>query len=215
MDPASGLSTGEGLIYHARDPIEKLNPETQELEVVDEGVTDKRILVVETELASTLARMGRDGNTLSAVLRDAWDHGDLRTLTRNSPLRATGAHISLVGHITEEELTRLLTDTSMANGWGNRVLWICVRRAQLLPDGGGADLTQLAPLTQVLREVSQTAGRLGPGPIGRDPEATAVWRDVYPDLSRERDGLVGALLGRAEAQTLRLSVLYARWTGPR
>ncbi len=43
----------------------------------------------------------------------------------------------------------------------------------------------------------------------RDPEAAAAWRDVYADLSRERDGLVGALLGRAEAQTLRLSVLYA------
>jgi hypothetical protein len=36
-----------------------------------------------------------------------------------------------------------------------------------------------------------------------------MWRAIYPTLSRARDGLVGALLSRAEAQTLRLSVLYA------
>lgn len=37
------------------------------------------------------------GNILSAVLRQAWDGSDLRTLTKNSPTRATGAHVSLIG----------------------------------------------------------------------------------------------------------------------
>jgi hypothetical protein len=36
---------------------------------VDEGVTDKRLLVEEPELASVLRRMDRESNSLSAVLR--------------------------------------------------------------------------------------------------------------------------------------------------
>lgn len=204
---ASGLSSGEGLIYHVRDREERVDSKTGEVEVTDEGVTDKRLFVMETEFSTVLARMGRDGNTLSSVLRDTWDHGDLRTLTKNSPLKATGAHVSIVGHITEEELRRLLTDTSMANGFGNRFLWMCVRRARLLPEGGGVEDRALAPLVCALQDVVATARSIGR--MTRDAEAAATWRGVYADLSRERDGLVGALLGRAEAQALRLSCLYA------
>jgi hypothetical protein len=56
-------------------------------------VQDKRCLVVEAEFARVLNMTARDGNILSAVIRDAWDHGRLRTMTRFDPLRATGAHI--------------------------------------------------------------------------------------------------------------------------
>jgi hypothetical protein len=41
----------------------------------------------------------------------------------------------LVGHITRDELSRELTDTSAANGFANRILWACARRSKLLPDG--------------------------------------------------------------------------------
>ena len=40
----------------------------------------------------------------SATMRDAWDSGTLGNLTKNSPDRATNAHISAIGHITEDEL---------------------------------------------------------------------------------------------------------------
>jgi hypothetical protein len=95
----------------------------------------------------------------------------------------------------------------MANGFGNRILWAGVRRAQLLPDGAGVDELRLGPLVKDLRAVVEAARTIGC--LDRNPEASASWRETYADLSRERDGLVGALLGRAEAQTLRLSVLYA------
>jgi hypothetical protein len=76
---------------------------------------------------------------LSAVLRQAWDTGDLRTLVsgrQKAPVHASNAHISLVAHITLEELQRLLTETEAANGFANRFLWVCIRRSQLLPRGG-------------------------------------------------------------------------------
>src|SRR5262249_51213837 len=140
---ASGLSSGEGLIWAVRDPIEKLEPIREKKEIrgyrtviEDPGVEDKRLLVLEPEFASVLRVLERDGNTLSAVIRDAWDRGDLRTLTKNSPARASGAYISIIGHITLEELRRYLTATEAGNGFANRFLWLCVKRSKTLPEGG-------------------------------------------------------------------------------
>src|SRR5207247_3820982 len=104
--------------------------------VTDQGVTDKRLLTYEPEFASTLKVAGRDGNTLSARIRLAFDLGDIGTLTKNSPIKATNAHISLIGHVTKDELLRYLDSTEMANGFANRILWICVQRSKLLPEGG-------------------------------------------------------------------------------
>jgi len=36
-----------------------------------------------------------------------------------------------------------------------------------------------------------------------------MWGDLYSDISAERDGMVGAVTARAEAQVTRLSCLYA------
>ena len=74
--------------------------------------------------------MERESSTLSATLREAWDTGNLRIMTRNSAVRATDAHIGIIGHITAEELQRCFTETSAANGFGNRFLWLCVKRAR-------------------------------------------------------------------------------------
>src|SRR4051812_34046025 len=80
--------------------------------------------------------MQRDGNTLSPILRKAWEGGELRSMTKNSPARATDAHIGLIGHITTEEIRRYLSRTEMANGLGNRFMWFLVRRSKCLPEGG-------------------------------------------------------------------------------
>jgi hypothetical protein len=209
----SGLSSGEGLINAVRDPVQtwkeirgpKGEPPRYEMVITDPGIEDKRLLVCESEFASTLKVTGREGNTLSALLRQAWDGKTLRTLTRNSPLQATGAHISVLGHITVEELKRYLNETESANGFGNRFLWVYARRSKLLPDGGGnPDVSGLLPfLQQAIDFASQS------DVIGRDPAASRLWASVYGDLSAGEQGLVGALTSRAEAHVLRLSVMYA------
>src|SRR5262249_53961795 len=113
-------------------------------EVIDPGVVDKRLLVVESEFASPLCVMKREGNTLSSLLRLAWETGSLRSMTKNSPARATGAHISVIGHITRTELCRHLDETETANGFGNRILWVCARRSKVLPEGGSLEKVDLA-----------------------------------------------------------------------
>ena len=114
---------------------------------------DRRLLVVQPEFASVLRIMQRDGNTLSPLLRQAWDGGTLRTLTKNDPLKASGAHITVIGHITKDELLRYLGDTEMFNGFANRLSFACVRRSQFLPEGGSVPQAELNSLIERLHSV--------------------------------------------------------------
>ncbi len=216
----SGLSSGEGLIWAVRDPIHRSTPIKEKGRVIDyqeviedPGITDKRLLVFESELASTLRVMQRDGSTLSAVVRQAWDGGKLRSLTKNSPATATDPHISIIGHITADELRRYLDRTELGNGFANRFLFLCVRRAQYLPDGGVVDDQVMIPLANRLRTMIERARQAGE--VYRDAKARELWADIYPALSDARVGLLGAVTSRAEAQVLRLSLLYALLDGDR
>lgn len=210
----SGLSSGEGLIYNVRDATWKKEPVKEKGRVVDyqdvladPGEEDKRLLIVEPEFASTLTVMGREGNILSAVIRQAWDDGNLSPLTRNSPVKATNAHISLVGHITKDELLARLDDTSKANGFANRFLWALVKRSKELPEGGAVPEDVLQSLAERLSRVISFSRSVSE--VKRDEKARELWREVYHDLSEGKPGLLGAVLSRAEAQVLRLSVIYA------
>jgi len=201
------MSSGEGLIWAVRDPITKFDPKEGKEEVTDRGVSDKRLFVVESELASTLRVLAREGNTLSPILREAWDRGDLQSLTKNSPARATGAHISVVGHITHDELLRFLDRTECANGFANRFLWVCVKRSKYLPDGGDLDLSSLNSLISQVRESVDFAR--GRGRLRWSEGAHSVWCEVYEALSEGEPGLFGAVVSRAEAQVIRLAPIYA------
>jgi hypothetical protein len=134
-------------------------------------------------------------------------------LTKNNQAHATDPHISAIGHITIEELLRYLSATEQANGLGNRFLWVCVRRSKVLPRGGRIDEATLAPLRD--RLIAAALRARGLGEITFDETAGAIWDEVYAELSEGRPGLVGAMLGRAEAHVLRLSIIYAALDGAR
>jgi hypothetical protein len=210
----AGLSSGEGLIYHVRDPREDQEPIRErgkvtgyQTVITDAGIQDKRLLALETEFGKTLRVSRREGNTLSAVIRQAWDHGSLRVLTKTNPVAATGAHISIVAHVTPRELRQELKTTDMASGFINRFLLLLVRRSQCLPEGGTVDPLALGELVQ--RFTAATASARRAPTIMRADDAREHWRAVYPQLTRERSGLVGAISNRAPAHVLRLACLYA------
>ena len=87
-------------------------------------------------ITRTLRSQSRDGNILSQVLREAWDCGTLGTATRASPLRATDAHISIIGHAVRDELVSAMSSNEIAGGTANRILFLVVRRSKRLPHGG-------------------------------------------------------------------------------
>jgi hypothetical protein len=191
----TGLSTGEGLIWAARDA-----------DGADRGAADPRLLVVEPEFVSVLKATGRDINTLSPVLRAAWDSRPLALLTRTAPVRATNAHIAVIGHITGAELAAHTSAVETANGFLNRFCFIACRRHRLLPDGGALD--PLAGTGMAERLGAHLAAARHVGQVRFEATARADWHDIYARLSEPGVGLIGALTARAEAHVLRLAMLY-------
>jgi hypothetical protein len=202
-----GLSSGEGLISEVRDPVKKWDPKAKAFDEIDPGVVDKRLTVVEAEFAGALAVMERHGNTLSEVIRKAWDGARLSTLVKTSPLSATDPHISIVGHITEDELRARLTRTDAANGFGNRFLYVLVRRSKFLPFGGSLDPAVVWELGARLKEAAEWARQVGI--ISMTHATAAAWAAVYEELSADKPGLLGSITARAEAQVVRLMMVYA------
>lgn len=200
-----GLSSGEGLIQKVSD--ERTKNDDGEWEVVP---AEKRLYVVEPEFSRVLTQTRREGNILSQVMREAYDSGNLGVLTRN-PLSANGAHISITGHITPEELTKRLTEIEMANGFGNRFLWFHVESKKELPDGKPIPVSLFIRLKTRLKKHLRLASKLTR--LKRDEEATVLWRSVYSGLRRAKPGLQGAMLARGESIVLRLSLIYAILTG--
>lgn len=193
----SGLASGEGLIARLRDRE-------------DGEAIEKRVLVIEPEFVRTLAAGSRDGSILGAVIRDAWDSGRLQNLTRKEPLIAKGCHVAIIGHITADELRAKLSTTDIANGFVNRFIIVCARRRQRLPHGGNLSDADLAPIAKRLRTALDLARQVGR--VRRSADANFAWEAFYNAVP-EPQGLLGAVTARAEAQVLRLSLLYALLDG--
>jgi hypothetical protein len=155
--------------------------------------------------------MERAGNTLSPHIRRAWDGDKLSTIPKNSPLCATGAHISIVGHITIEELRARLTRTEAANGFANRFKFALARRSKELPFGGSLDHSVTLKFGEQLREKIASAQTIGR--VEMTEAAREQWAAVYSKLSAAQPGLLGAVVARGEAQVVRLALIYALLDG--
>jgi hypothetical protein len=212
---AKGLSSGEGLIYAVRDQlikkeqIKKNGKYTDEVQeyVADFGVDDKRLFVTEAEFSRSFKAMSRESNILSEVIRTSWDNGNLRSMVKNNPYKANGAHIAIVGHITREELQTSLLECDFFNGFANRFLWPCVQRSNVLPFGG---TITLGDLSQEITEL-ETAVRWSRNvmEMERDQDADKLWESIYPELTADIPGRFGAAIARGEGQVLRLSMVFA------
>lgn len=199
------LSSGEGLIFAVRDKrqIQKADGELAE----DAGATDKRLFVLDEELAAALKVTRREGNILSTVLRGFWDSGNAAPITKNNRISASRAHVCVVAHITRDELTASLQNVELLNGFGNRFLWVLAHREKLVPLPLPMPDEVFQPLQAKLATCvrhAQSVGIMGFSPAARD-----MWCAGYPALTADKPGLIGAVTDRAEAQTSRMALIYA------
>lgn len=208
---AGGLSTGEGIAHAIRDAVEA---DEKTGKGGDDGVRDKRLLVIEPEFANVLAQVKRDGNTLSATIRNMWDGRDLEPLTKTSRTRASRPHVCIVGHITGHELVEKTTENDTANGLLNRFVLLYVQRPKLVPLPQPTPTALLDELAERLADAIEYA--TGGDPLGNDthevqlsPEAEEVWCELYPAITRDRDGLAGSLTARTEVYARMLAMVFA------
>jgi hypothetical protein len=214
-----GLSSSEGLIYCIRDAREVPLPKDGDPEMDkqllaqlakdrDPGVTDKRLLVVESEFATVLAQGKRDGNTLSEAARNAWDAVGMGVLAKTNKDKCQEPHVSLIGNITVDELQRCLTQTERSNGFGNRILWVYARRSKVLPC---PERVPEKDLQVIADRINAVVHFRMPGELKWGESAKSLWYAEYARLSAEGSGdsMVDALTARAEAQVLRMAMIYA------
>jgi len=204
----SGISSGEGILHAIHDDIYGTDKKTGAQVLIEAGIDDKRMLLDEREFSAALDSMKREGNVVSRIIRDAWDCPVvLRTLTKHNPTKVTRPHISVLGQITIDELQRKLDQGAMMSGFANRFLYACVRRSKLLPHGGELHPDDEARLEAATLAAVSTAR--GFTRITMTSAADALWRAIYPKLTADVPGLLGAATARGDAQTLRLSMVYA------
>jgi hypothetical protein len=205
----TAVSSGEGLVWMVRDPIPG-----KDGEMLDEGVIDKRVLLEISEFSGTLAQAKRESSTLTAVLRDAFDGRKLATPNKNNPCWASDAHFVTIGHITREELTALLTQTDVMNGFANRFMMVYSARIKRIhePQPTPADAVDHFA-HRIATAVYHTMQR-GPQPIGRSDEAKRRWIEMSDELElRVRPDNVAKLMARASVYIWTLSAALALING--
>lgn len=201
---AGGLSSGEGLIERVRD-------------VADEddsgGTEDKRLLVIEPEFASVMARSRREGNTLAAVLRQAWDGGALSVLNKTA-VRASSSHIAIIGHITPREFRLRLAETELTGGTYNRFFPFFVDRNGKIPlPPGVADKVLAKHAGQLAKSIEQ-ARKVGR--VQLDPGATKLWQNtLYDEFTASDDDDLSwtEFTRRAAPYCLRIGAVHAVMEG--
>ena len=206
--------SGEALVHFARDP--KYNSKDK---LVDEGVSDKRVLVEEPELIHLFKTSEQKGNTLTGYLRQAWDSpAFLANTNKNTPETATAPHISELGHMTKEEF--LLVDPGLiSNGLINRTLFGDAFQARKIADPQPLEWPQ--SLIERFRDIYAYAYHppsdvdikdLGAVPpikhVPLDAEAKRLWKEVYLNSPPEI-GTVAAVLERFFPQVRKVSNIYA------
>lgn len=207
---AGGLSTGEGLAFAIRDARE---PDDKG-KGGDEGVSDKRMLVIESEFANMLSHARREGNTLSPTIRNLWDGRDLEPLTKTATTRASRPHVVLLAHITGQELREKATEGDAANGLLNRFMVVFVYRPQLVPLPMPTRAASIEWLAQriVGAVAAATRGNLQGNcshEVRMGDEAAELWCASYPRLTKDREGKLGSLMARTEVYARMLAMIFA------
>ncbi|WP_245614024.1 DUF3987 domain-containing protein [Actinokineospora inagensis] len=207
----SGLSSGEGLaaVFATDDDGGGGGGKPGRARLLPAG--DVRLLAYEPEWASVMARMKREGNTLSATLRAAWEGGDLSTL--NVAARtARDTHIGIIAHITPQEFAAKVSATDLAGGTYNRFLPIAVAQSKFLPTPSPVDDTLILHFGAALNDRIGHATRLDRITIA--PDATDHWRQFYLEFAgTDSDGdgnpVLAQFTSRAVPNTLRIAATYA------
>lgn len=185
------------------------------------AVTDKRCLLLQSEMQSTFTAKGRSGCTLGQLLNQAWDGETLENNTKDECRRATNPHVSVLGSITPQDFRQAIvtSKTDLTNGFFNRFLFIRPQPVRLLPHGG--DRTVPRDIVDTLRDAISVLGPSVPPPespplLEFDAEAAQAWEPFYYACRLGEhaffEGLTG-LCARGAPITKRIAMILATLDG--
>ncbi|WP_017972914.1 DUF3987 domain-containing protein [Actinopolyspora halophila] len=211
----TGLTSGEGLaeLFTADEsdsPSEGKSASREKSSALPSS--DRRLLVYEPEWAAVMARMKREGNSLSATLRAAWEGGDLSTMGVSARV-ARESHVGILAHITPAEFRAKVSSADMAGGTYNRFLPLLVSRSQFLPMATGTEPDLLDRLANGLAQRVHHGAQLGQLTV--TTEAAATWRGLYVEFGTDtgEEGPVEQFISRTAPNCLRVAGIHAALDG--
>jgi hypothetical protein len=200
----SGFGSGEALILELA-----LDPET------GKPADDERLVVFEVEFGALLAKCRREGSTMAATVRAAWDGVPLANRTKGGgKLIADKHHIGAIGHITADELRLRMSDIDIVGGTANRWLHIWANKRPM--DGSLGNVPQ-SLLTEYAGLLAANLQKVhGTTEVRFTSDAEALWKGLARRVDADDpSGLLGHVIGRAVPQCLRLALVYALADGQR
>ena len=210
---AMAVRTSNNSIPRTTVMVSQLAKPARAIDVRAEG--NRIVHFLEGEFGAVLRACQRQGNNLSTIIRVAWDGWTLAPLTKRDKISGTNPHICIIGHITRHELAELLTATDVWNGFANRFLWNMVRRGlavafpQPMPEDEVDRIArEFAAAVRYAHECAQTKPE-----VRLSNKAADHWANIYPELTQDHPGILGAVTSRAEAQTLRLALTFGLFDG--
>lgn len=205
----SGLSTREGLVKLIHDGYTEGKNEVQ-------PINDKRLCVFESEFVNVLHQGKRDGNTLSAALRDAWDGVSIKPATKAATVGVTDPHIGIMGAVTPSELRACMASRELTNGFANRFVMIFAERGRMVPFPEATPQHEVEALAGEVTAVFRFAGAerwvdKDVQRIGMSAEARTLYEHLYrSELNSEIGGpAVAPLLERRAPVLLRIALILA------
>ncbi|MEZ8826151.1 DUF3987 domain-containing protein [Vibrio amylolyticus] len=194
---SGGLSSGEGLSHHLRDSETPLND-------------DKRLVIVEAEFQSVLSKCNGKDSILSATIRKLFDGKSLTSMTKSDPYTCSNPHVGIVGHITQTELCKELSDSSIANGFANRFPIYCVFPKKGIPFPKVTPTECLADLGAQLNEVLLWANS-SEKEMEFDDSYKELYTNVYDDLKSlgPTDSIEQKLMTRASHYATMYAMMFA------
>jgi phage/plasmid primase-like uncharacterized protein len=206
---SGGLSTREGLALMIHDGYRDGKNEVP-------AIQDKRLLVVESEFSNVMHQSKRDGNTLSAALRDVWDGTSIKPAVKTCPVWASDPHVSIVADVTPSELRELLHARELSNGFANRFIFFWAEGDKVVPFPLPTPTVVVDALAARVAQVLRFAGadQHGNNDVMRmefSAAAAQLYEHLYRGELRDRSAgeRITGLLDRRAPVLLRLAMLFA------
>lgn len=201
-----GISTPEGIIYHIRDD----GVDADDKVII--GVAEKRLFIIETEFVNVFVKCQQYGSTMSGFLRNAYDGSPLAPLIKTNRTSVRRPHITMLGHITNQELlSKIKGTTEASNGSLNRFTIFHASRDKIIARPKPTSQKEIFAFAEEITEILEYVyNNSTPSSIllDFDAEAEAFWCEIYKEFKSD-SSVVGALTSRHEAQTLVFAMLLA------
>ena len=186
----------------------------------DSEVTDKRMLVCEPEFGNIMTQCQRQGNTLSAVMRNAYDGVDIKPLTKRNRVQVTEPYICLMANTTAQEFNRHdISNMLHHNGMLNRFLILWQHPPAPVPFPPPVADSHIEALAEAFADRILFARNYSyqtdyrktqPRPLSLDPDAKSCWAAHYNKLINRPDcEQVTSLTRRHRLHALLLASYFA------